>query len=369
MSVSLPKCPTWIDPNVGGYGYYRYSLDEKRWASFAGVIEKQDDNARVAFLNNLWAQVESGSLAPDVLLKVLPAFDSDTSRVVVDTEIDVLGEFNRKIVSSAATAAFAKYVTARLTPHMKALPVAKPGGAAPSEDVVLERRSLFRALGEIANDPATLAEANKLALAWLADPTSVDGDMARVAVTLGSRRVGTERIDALRAAMKSAKNPNDQKTALLALSDFDDAVILDKALDVALTDEVRTQDVALLLLNAVWHPSTERAATDWIVNHWDAIRAKLPGFLAGRIFWLAGRACTKQEIDETTTFFTAKSADVEGSARPLAEGLEAAGLCRALSEKDGDAVDRFFKVGAAPAVQATVVAPKPAMKPAPKPKK
>ena len=356
----LPKCPTWIDPNVGGYGYYRYSLDEKHWAAFAAVIEKQDEPARVEFVNNLWGQVRAGTLGAEAMLRLLPAIDSDPSRVVVDAEINVLSEVEHEIVSPAAAHAYAKYVAARLQPHMKSLAAGKPSTSLPSEDIVLERRSLFTALGQLANDPATLAEANKLTQAWLADPTSVDGDLARVAVALASRTAGADRIDALRAAMKSAKNPNDQKTALLGLSGFDDPALLDKALSTALTDEVRTQDVGILLMNAAYHPSTRVAATDWIMRHWDGIRAKLPGFLAGRVFGLAGRACTKDEVEKATAFFTPKTDDVDGSARPLALGLESAGLCRTLHDRDSGPVDQYFKVGAAP-VKVAMAVPKPAM--------
>ncbi len=372
----LAKCPTWVDPNIGGFGYYRYSLDEKGWASFAGVIAKQDEAARLQFVESLWAQVRSGTLAPEVLLRHLPALDGETSRVVVDAEIDVLTQFAHELVSPAAAPGFAAYVSARLLPHQRAILAHKPAPKAPpNEDDVLERRALFAALGWIANDPATLAEANKLTLAWLADPTSVDGDLARVAVPLGSRRAGPERIDALRAAMKAAKNPNDRKTALLGLSGFDDPGTLGKALAVALTDDVATQDVGILLLNAAHHPSTQEATTAWVMSNWDAVRAKLPGFLSGRAFGLAGRACTQADVDRAKAFFTPKTADVEGSARPLAEGLESASLCAALHEKDSGAVDKFFKgKGAAPAKPAAdVMTAKPVVIPAkaaaPKPAK
>jgi len=342
-TYSLPKCPPWIDPNVGGYGYYRYSLDEKGWAAFAAVVEKQDDATRLVFVNNLWGQVKSGTLAPEVLLRVLPALDTEPSRVVVDAEIEVLGQLGDELVSAAAKPAYERYVAARLVPHQRALEKAKPK-APPSEDDILERRAIFTALGQLANDAPTLAEANKLALAWLADPTSVDGDLARVAVTLGSRKAGAERIDALRAAMKAAKNPNDRKTALLALSDFDDPATLGKALSVALGDEVRTQDVASIILSAAYHPSTRAAAIDWTMANWDAVRTKLPGFLSGRIFGIAGRARTKEEIDRVTAFFTPRTADVEGSKRPLAEALESVGLSQMLREKDAAAIDKFFNV-------------------------
>jgi alanyl aminopeptidase len=341
-AVSVTKCPAWVDPNVGEYGYYRYSLTPKGWAAFAQAMPKQDDATRIGFVTNLWGQVESGKLGADVMLRLLPALDTETSRVVIETEIDVLTELSHDLISPEAAPAFARYVAARLTPHLRALDAKKKGKA--TEDDTLERRALFAALGQVANDPATLAQANKLALAWLKDPTSVDGDLARVAVMLGSRKAGPERIDALRAAMKSATNPNDKTTALLGLTDFDDPTTLGKALAVGLTDEVPTQDVGRLMMWAAWHPSTRVAATDWVMAHWDGIHAKLPGFLSGRVFGIASRACTKDEVSRASTFFTPKAADVEGSERPLAEALESASLCQALRDEDGGSVDRFFNV-------------------------
>jgi aminopeptidase N len=282
----------------------------------------------------------------------LPAFDGETSRVVVDAEIEVLFELSHKLVTPEAAPAFGRYVSARLVPHRRALDAAKAAfvkanpkaPVKPNEDDALERRALFGALGALGNDPATLDEAGKLTVAWLADPTSVDGDLARVAVAIGSRKAGPDRIDALRAAMKAAKNPNDKKTALLALSDFDDPTTLGKALSVALTDDVPTQDVGILMMNAAYHPSTQAAAIDWVMSHWDAVRAKLPGFLVGRVFGIAGRACTKEEVDRASAFFTPKAVDVEGAPRPLAEALEGAAACQMLREKDAGAVDKFFNV-------------------------
>ncbi len=345
-TASLTKCPAWVDPNKGALGYYHYELDEKGWTAFAEVIAKQPEPTRVLFVRDAWAQVRAGALAPDVFLRVLPALDSEPSRVVVDAEIDALYAFAHELVGDAATPAFAAYVAARLGPHMRALPPAN-GKAKASLDDTLERRSLFRALGTLANDATTLAEANKLSLAWLADPNSVDGDLARVAVPLGSRKAGPERIEALRLAVKGAKTPNDRKTAILGLSGFEDPEALAKALAVALTDDVPTQDVAVPLMTAVYTPYARAAATDWIITHWDGVHSRLPGFLAGRMFSLTGRACSKEDIGRLAGFFSPKSVDVEGSARPLAEAIETAALCTSIREKDQPAVDRFFKVASA----------------------
>jgi aminopeptidase N len=339
----MTRCPAWVVPNSGGDGYYRYSLDEKQWTALAAVLPRQDEATRLTFLTSLWAQVRAGTLGPDVLLRLLPALDTETSRVVLDSEMGVLFQLRHQLVSPEAAPAFARYVSARLLPHQRALAKASAKGQA-GEDEALERRSLFSTLGQLGDDPSTLAEANKLTLMWLSDPARVDSDLARAAVVLGSRRAGPERIDALRAAMKRAKTPNDRKTALIGLAGFDDPSTLGRALAVALSDEIAIEDASTLIMAAVYRPSTRRAASDWVLNHWAELRAKLPGALAGRLFYVAGRACTGEEVDRASAFFTPKVDEVEGTRRPLAEALESASLCRTLREKAGAKVDRFFKV-------------------------
>ena len=123
-----------------------------------------------------------------------------------------------------------------------------------------------------------------------------------------------------------------------------DAAALDKGLDVLLSDDVPSQDVRLILANAASHNATRAGTMNWLMRNWDALRARLPGFLAGRIFELAGQACAKEEVDRLTSFFTPRVRDSVGGSRPLAEALETASMCEALRDKDTSKVDEFFGV-------------------------
>ncbi len=341
----IPRCLAWVDPNLGAFGYYLYALDGKRWTALATVIEKEPEASRVAFLQSLAAGLRSGGVEADLLLSLLPAFDGDTSRVVTDAEIALLGDLDQGLVTPEARGAFTAYAAARLLPHKRALDarIAK-SKRAPAADDVLAREALFRALGELAHDPATLAEATRLALAWLADPATIDGDLAGVAVTLASLKAGPERIDALVAAAKRDKSPSDKHQALAALGHFEDPATLDRGLSVTLTTEIGPGDVFTTLWPALHRPATHAAAMRWVRAHWDPLRAKLSTEAMADLFGLAGTACTKEEIDDDRAFLTPRADAVEGAARPLAEGLETAERCRALRDKEGAAVDRFFKV-------------------------
>ena len=348
-TAPVAKCPTWISPNDGGFNYYRYALDEKRWTALAKTLPTMDVENRLGFVTNLWAGVRSGGLSPDVLLRLLPSFDTEQDRVVVDAEIAALSGVSHALVTDAARPAFAKYVLARLAPHQHpAAGSAHKGEVQTPTDEALERRALFAALGNLADEPATLDEASRLTSSWLADPSTVDPDLARAAVVLGSRKAGPERIAALRAAMKGAKNPYDRKTAMLALGGFGDPGALDKGLDVVLSDDVPTQDVRTVLADAASHPTTHRRTLEWVTQHWDALRSKLPGFLAGRIFGISAEACTKEEVERMSSFFGPKAAEMDGARRPLEEALEAASFCQTLHDKDAATVDQFFQVKSTP---------------------
>jgi alanyl aminopeptidase len=304
-----------------------------------GGFDRLSTEDRVGFVANLWAQTRAGNLPPEVVLRTLPAVDREKDRFVIGQEIEVLYGMSDAVVQEEARPSFARYATARLLPHMKA--IADQGTKRDDGRALLERL-LVAALGELADDDATLREAEKVTQAWLREPDSVDPDLASIDVTLGSRRAGPDRIEALRTAIRDAKSPENRSTALRALGGFGDTATLRHALDVTLTDDVRTQDVLTVLYAAMGHRTSRATTFDWVTQNWEGVRKKLPGFLAGRTFGLAGFACSTEERTAVADFFQPRTKEIEGTDRPLAEALEAASLCLELRDKYAASVSRFF---------------------------
>ena len=107
-------CNDWIAPNAGATGYYRYALTEGVWDALFKAWGSLDTATRVAAVQSLWAQVRAGTLSPEVLLRELPALDQETSRLVVELEVDVLDGVGRMLVEDEARPAFRRYVAARM---------------------------------------------------------------------------------------------------------------------------------------------------------------------------------------------------------------------------------------------------------------
>ncbi|MFO0739922.1 MAG: M1 family aminopeptidase [Labilithrix sp.] len=311
-------CPKWVHPN-SALSYYRWSVPPKTYVALAQA-KSLEPAARLSLLSNAWSSVRSGDLDARYMLDVLPGFDTETAQQTATEAIAILHEMSDTIVEEDARPAFKKFALARLSKRKKI------------EDPLL-RRSVQYAMADVAEDEATLHEADDTARRWLADPTSVDPDTASTAVDLASRKAGDDRIDALIAALKKSTNPQDRQVALHALAGFEDAKRLEKALDRALTADVERDEVRLVVASAMARRTARPTAEAWMQKHWDEVHAKLPGHLVLPVVRSLGFACTAKEADEITTFYTPRTSAIPGAERSLKEAAEEVGLCVALRRK------------------------------------
>jgi hypothetical protein len=211
------------------------------------------------------------------------------------------------------------------------------------DDRALERRTVLLTMGGLAYDPATLAEAEKVAEKWLKDPSSVTADAASVAVPLASIRAGAPRLEELRAAMKSAKSPADRELAIRAMGTFDDPTTLRQALDLALTDELRLSDARYLFGSAFARRASSATVYRWEKDNWEKLRARIPASERWILVGVAGSMCTAGERDDAKAFLVPGTHDLEGTKRGLEEGLEEAQLCIALREHGAAEVSRYLQ--------------------------
>jgi cytosol alanyl aminopeptidase len=328
--VAGRKCPAWIHPNSEN-SYYRFAISEADAMKLAGARAQLDVAERISLLSNAWAGVRAGKLKPQTMLKLLPAFDDDPSRQVVEQIVSILSSMSHILVEEDARPAFRRFVTARLAKRKKDLGwLPKKEEASGSGDDALLRRSLLWAMGDLAEDEATLREADELAMRWLADQTSVDSDTAAVAVDLATRHAGADRLTQLMAVAKSAKTREDRIQALKAMVGFDDPALLRRALDLSLGEDIRPHEMRYVLGSAIQRRKVRASAEAWVREHWDDLRRKLPGSLGTGLMGAAGIACTKAEVEERTAFYTPRAAEIEGAKRGLAEALESASLCAEL---------------------------------------
>jgi aminopeptidase N len=336
------SCPTWVQPNANASGYYRFSVPDAKLLALASS-PKLTPADRLAVLSNAWAMVRSGKTGVETVLKVLPSLDKETNHEVVAAEIEILTAMSDAVVDDGSRAGFKKYVTARLGNQKRALGwTGKKGPSEIDDGKALLRKSVLFAMGELAEDESTLKEAEKQAKAWLANPDSVDGDIASVAVELASRKAGPDRFDALLAAMKNASTPQNRVTAVRGLSAFGDASLLKKTLDKLATGEIKLQDGRYVFGAALDHRQSRPVVLDWVRTNWSKAGSRMPRPFVRRFVSLVGETCTKETRDEMAEFFRTETKNLDGAERALAQGVEKATLCMELREKSAAAAAKVL---------------------------
>jgi len=337
-----PSCPAWVYPNTGETGYYRFLLEGSRLMALARGSRALAPIDRLGLVSNAWAEVRQGAIGAGVLLDMLPTFDAEMNRNVVDQIASTLDGIDRALVDDDVRDAFQQWVAARMATRKASL------GWEPlpneDEDRTIERRTVLWVSGELANDEATLNEAGQYAESWLRDPTAVPPDTAAVAVPLASIKAGGSRLYELRSAATTAKTPEDRALAIRAMGAFDDPVLLRRALDLALTDELKLSELRYLFGSAAAHRAARPVLYAWEKENWSKLRTRLPGsFGGGLLIDVASSMCTAAARDDAREFFPQATRDMEGVARSLDEALESAGLCIALRDRGAAEVTRYLR--------------------------
>ncbi|HEX8792235.1 MAG TPA: ERAP1-like C-terminal domain-containing protein, partial [Polyangiaceae bacterium] len=297
---------------------------------------------RLGLVSNAWAEVRQGALDPSAIFEVLPTFDTETNRFVVDQLTEVIEDMDRSLVDDGDRPAFRRWVAARFA-GKKAM-LGWEAAKKEDDDRALARNTVLFAMGHLAHDAATLTEAEKYAQKWLKDPTSVPSDTAQIAVPLASIKAGASRLEELRAAAKSAKTPQDRIVAIRAMSWFEDPAVLRQAFDVGLTDEIRLGELRYLFGGAIGRRETAPVLYAWEKENWGKIRAHIPGSRGGgMLVGVAGAMCTQADHDDAKAFFEPATVAMEGVKRSLEERLERASLCVALREHGAADVAKWLK--------------------------
>jgi cytosol alanyl aminopeptidase len=333
--IALPPghCPKWVYPNAEDKGYFRFALPKTEGRALAAASKQLSVSGRIGLVTNAWALVSSGDLGADDLFDLLRRMHRERERLVVEQMIAVLSAVSDAFIDEGTRPAFRAYVSSLL------LPIAKELGwdAKPTEtdEQRLLRKSVLSALSRLADDPWLAPQAGARAQAFLADPRSVDPDLAAIALRASTRRAGDARFAELTAAMRRAKTPEDRIVAVGALGSFADPQILRRALDRMLTSELRIQDAFYLFDAAMTWASLRPVVRGWLKDHFAELKGKMPDFAVSRLSSSVETICDAGERAEAAQFYGEALKATEGADRALEQALEKADLCIELRAREG----------------------------------
>ena len=323
-TFTLPGCSTWVLANAGATGYYRTGYQPDAVQALATDAEtKLTPAERLALQGDIFASVRVGREPVGDYLTFAQGVQSDRNRAVLEDVLGYLNYIGRHLVSDNDRDAYRAWMRQLLAPTMKEVGWEPQPGESDEQRTLRSR--VFNALGYDGRDPETLEEARKIADKALADPASVDSELAGGAFALAALNGDSAFYDRVMAAGKSAKSPEQYYTYLFTLPHFSDQKLLERTLDFAVSPDVRSQD-ALQLVGAVMdNPAGEKLTWDFIQSHWDAIAKAGGPFASAEVVQATSVFCDAGMRDQVTEFFSAHK--VEAAERSYKQSIERINNC------------------------------------------
>jgi alanyl aminopeptidase len=341
QEVSLPGGATWVMPDLGGAGYYRWSLPPERLTQLAAqVATRLDARERIAFLCNLSALLSAGLVHGDTFLAATTPFATDPEPLVVDALLSQLAGVRQALVPETLADPFTAYVRRTFRPLLDRIGREARSGEGPNVPGLRSRLLLW--LGDEGRDPEVLHYGETLARRYLAAPESVDPELVEPALALAALNGDRALFEEYRRHFESARSPVERSRYLQALGRFRDPAVQDEFLRFALAGNLRPNE---LLRAAKGLGETERGADRfflWVRENYPTLAKRLPPIFLPGLPIVAG-GCSAARLEEGKRFFAEPGHQVPGTAYELERIGDQVHECLQLREREEAAVAGFLK--------------------------
>ncbi|KAF8461376.1 peptidase family M1-domain-containing protein [Kalaharituber pfeilii] len=169
---------------------------------------------------------------------------------------------------------------------------------------------------------------------------NIRGNVYAIALENGGER----EYDIILNAYRTSTNSDEKNTALRALGRSKNPKCIQRSLDLALSSEVKEQDIYLPISSLRSHKEGIVELWKWAQSNWDTIERKLPPGLSmlGSVVQMVTSGFTSQEaIDDIQKFFGARS--TKGFDQGLAQSLDGIRAKAAWLERDRSDVESWLK--------------------------
>ncbi len=330
-TVALASADDVVVVNAGGHGFYRVAYDDVLRGRLANVAAIADLSTleRYMLVDDAWASTVAGTMSAPDLLDLLDGFVDEREYGVWQAVVIALAGVSR-LVDTEALVAFRARVCELTGPALKGLDEPVPG----ETDLRAKLRGLLlRTMGALGADPDAIARCRSLFDARR-DGESIDPELLAAATTVVAANGDLEDYDRMLAGFRNATTPQEELRHLMALVEFDDADLVARTCELAMSGDVKSQNAPFLLSGAIRSRHHGRQAWDFVKEHWDAANATFPN---NTIVYMVDSVRLLNEPDDvadTAAFFAAHP--IEQSAATLRQVLERQSINAALRQREGE---------------------------------
>ncbi|MDR3616696.1 MAG: M1 family metallopeptidase [Candidatus Obscuribacterales bacterium] len=278
QDLNLGKDFEYVVVNADGSGFYRVVYAPELLSKLTAQAQTNlSVIERFNLINDTWSSVRAGLVSATDYLELVKVFGNETDPNVWAIILGSLSALH-SLLSTEQQKVFAKMMRELLAPTHKRLGWAPISG----EDIQTKelRGSMIGALGTLGEDETVRAKAKELFAAWQKDKSTLDSNVLPAVVSTLAYTGDAKRFDEFFALFQAAKdkNPQDEARFRQSLAGFQEPVLYDKAIKLALSEEIRSQDApsffATILMSS--NPHKAKAAWNYMTTNWDAMVSKYP---------------------------------------------------------------------------------------------
>ena len=329
-------CPDWVMPNADARGYYRFELDAEGFAQLAKVSAKLNAPEQLMYADALSSAFSRGTLPPTSLLDAMPALATSDLPQVATALLWRYQWITEHLADEPTRNALNAWAASLYAPSMKKLGWRRVEGESGTTTALRSRLANFLAFE--ARDPAARAALNQQGRSALGldgsgkvDLTRADADLLGDALTVAVQEGGAAAFDVTQKAYEASRDTRHRYALLSALGSTSDPALSARARDYGLSKAVQLGEMGMLYGAQMSEPKNRAATWQWMTEHYDAFRARLTPFSAGRMpgMFSDGR-CSDAEADSLSEYFAPRVKDLVGGERGLKQTLERIRQCGAL---------------------------------------
>jgi aminopeptidase N len=333
-SVTLPGCSPWVHANDDGTGYYRVAYEAGAISAAAESGFKGLNDAEVLSLEaDVWASVRDGVTGIASYLELCEALARTTEgRAAVAAIVPRFRFISERLVAPTDRETWQVWVRRLLQPIAADLGWTPRAGE--SSETRQLRAAVLDALGAFGGDPDVQRRAREMVLADLEGTRAPEPSLADTAYYVAAFSGGEDLFDKILKAVPSAATPDDYYRRQLALVEFRDPALVDRAFEYALSDAVRNQDAPRVIARLLANPAAEHRIWQALKSRWTDVKRKTD-ISQGALQILRGvRFCEPGAATDVQQFFSSHSAP--GTARAVPRAVEQIEVCVATKEAQQD---------------------------------
>jgi len=272
LPLAAPASPVVV--NAGGHGFFRVAYDDALRSRLSGAtLAELDTLERYNLVDDAWNAVVAGEMTAANYLDFIAGFSNEREHAVWQAiAIGLRGV--GLLLDDAPFAKFQRRVTTLLEPV-----VARLGDPASGENALTAklRGLLVSTLAVLGGHGPTRQRLRAIFEKGLSDPTGLDPELLQAATSSFAAAGGAAEFDVLLEGYRHGKTPQERLRYLYALPQLDDAKLLTRACELAMTDEVKTQDAPFVLNSCIANRRFGAVAWRFVRERWAEANQRFPG--------------------------------------------------------------------------------------------